>query len=424
MYYGWYIVATCVFIAFLTNGARNAFGIFVLPLEHDFGWNRGAISVAASLGFLVNGLAQPFLGRIFDRMGGRKVILSSLILFGIATALLSLTFHYLFLVFMFGLVSAAAMSGSSLTNTGALLTRWFRRKRATVVGLNASGMSFGGLLLVPFAMYLLQATNWRVTWAALGLMVLVLGVPLAWLLLRDDPAQLGLQPDGDSDPATAAGKSGGRRQDGPYAVDKWRDSFKSPPIWHLSAAYFVCGATTGVLNVHFVPYAVDRGVSPATAANIFGFMMGLNVVGSIAAGFFSDKFSRKNLLALVYAMRGIAYLLLLLIPSTGGLWVFAALAGFSWIATAPLTTSLTADVYGLKALGTISGVSFLFHALGSFGSILLAGFLFDLTGSYTIPFAVAGALLAPAALAAFTIKERRYSVRYQPRAAAAEAAGD
>ncbi len=144
-------------------------------------------------------------------------------------------------------------------------------------------------------------------------------------------------------------------------------------------------------------------------------MMGLNVAGAVGAGALADRFGRKNLLALVYFLRGVAYLCLLLVSSNLGLWAFVAVAGFSWIATAPLTTSLTADVYGLKALGTISGVSFLFHQVGGASAILFAGLLYDVTGSYTIPFAIAGSLLFPAALCAFTIKERQYSIRYQPR---------
>ena len=99
-------------------------------------------------------------------------------------------------------------------------------------------------------------------------------------------------------------------------------------------------------------------------------------------------------------------------------------AGFSWWATAPLTTSLTADVYGLKPLGTITGVSFVFHQVGGFSSVLLAGFLYDLTGSYTLPFAIAGAMLFPAALIAFTVKERKYSIRYQDRSAPSAVGGD
>ncbi len=124
-------------------------------------------------------------------------------------------------------------------------------------------------------------------------------------------------------------------------------------------------------------------------------------------------------------MRGLAYLLLLVTPfisgmSAAGLWIFACIAGFSWIATLPLTSSLTAEVYGLRAMGTISGISFMFHQIGGFASVTLAGWLYDVTGSYTLPFAIAGSLLAPAALSAFTIRERKYSARYQqpqPRAA-------
>ena len=158
VYYGWYIVLACIFIAFVTNGARNSFGIFVIPLSDEFNWSRGAISFAAALAFLVSGVTQPILGSLFDRWGGRRVILTSLLIFGIATAALSLTFHFIFLLFLFGVVSAISLGGMSLTNTGSLLSKWFMRKRATVVGFNATGLAAGGLILVPFGMYLLQNT--------------------------------------------------------------------------------------------------------------------------------------------------------------------------------------------------------------------------------------------------------------------------
>ena len=122
-------------------------------------------------------------------------------------------------------------------------------------------------------------------------------------------------------------------------------------------------------------------------------------------------------------MRGMAYILLITVDSVAGLWIFASVAGFSWVATLPLTSSLTADVYGLKALGTISGITFMFHQIGGFSSVLLAGLLFDITGSYTLPFAIIRALLFPAALSAFSIKERKYSTRYQT-ADPAPAGGD
>ena len=413
LYFGWYIVATCFFIAFITVGARSAFGIFVIPMSEEFGWNRTTISLAAALGFLVNGLTQPFFGHIFDKMGGRRVIIWGLVVIGVATVALSFTFHILFLLFVFGFIVSAAFSGPSLTNTMALISRWFRRKRATAVAVNTVGTSVGGLVLVPFAMYLLQAAGWRVTWAVLGLLMLAIAVPLAVFFIREHPEEMGLLPDGETDPGEGGGNAGEARPAGLFEVDHWLKSFRTPPMWQLTAAYVVCGVTTGMISTHFVPFAIERGVSPGSAALIFGFMMGLNALGGIGAGVLSDRFRRKNVLAAVYLLRGVGFVLLVSVPSSLGMWVFAIVAGFSWVASVPLTTALTADVYGLRALGTISGVTFLGHQVGSFVMVLLAGFLFDLTGSYTLPFALAGSLLFPAALAAFTIKESKYSIRYQ-----------
>ena len=417
-----------MFVAFVTTGARSSFGIFVIPMEEEFGWSRTTISLAAATGFLVNGITQPFAGQLFDRFDGRKVILSGLVITGLATAALSLTFNFFFLMFVFGFVLSAAISGASGTNILALLSKWFRRRRATAMGLNVAGSSLGGLLLVPFGMYLLQATDWRLTWIALGLIVLVLSVPLAFVFIRNDPAQKGLLPDGDPIPPEnlqdqqALAAEARDQQRGAFEVDRWHRSFRSPPMWQMSFAFSVCGFTTGMISAHLVPYAIDEGISPSMAATIFGFMMGLNIVGAIGAGILADRFGRKNVLASVYFLRGIGYILLLLIPGSTGFWAFASLAGFSWIASVPLTASLTADVYGLRALATISGVSYLCHQVAGFVSILLAGYLFDATGSYQMPFAIAGALLFPAAISAFTIKERKYSLRYQTAAAAA--AGD
>jgi len=415
IFFGWYIVATCFFIAFLTVGVRNAFGIFVIPMSEEFGWTRTTISLAAALGFLINGITQPFLGHLFDRIGGRRVIVVGLVLIGIFTLLLSLTFHILFMLIVFSFLLSTALSGPSLTNTMALISKWFKRRRATAISINTVGTSIGGLILVPFAMYFLQATGWRMTWLILGLLILLLAVPLALLFIRENPEALGLLPDGDKEYQEQAEYEKTEDRSGEFEVDHWIKSFRSAPMWQLSAAYVVCGVTTGMISTHFVPFAIERGISPGKAALIFGLMMGLNSLGGIGAGVLSDKFGRKNVLAAVYLLRGIGYVMLVCIPSSLGMWAFAIAAGFSWVASVPLTSALTADVYGLRVLATISGITFLCHQVGSFIMVLLAGVLFDLTGSYTLPFAIAGSLLFPAALAAYTIKEKRYSIRYRAR---------
>jgi len=424
LYFGWYVCAATLFIGFVSIGARNSFGVFVIPMSEEFGWSRFTVSIAAALGLLVNGIIQPFFGQLFDRTGGRKVILTGLLVLGISTILLSLTFHILFLVFMFGFIASMAQAGPALSNTAALMSRWFKRRRATAISINSAALSLGGLIMVPFSMYLLQATSWRVAWIGLGIIVLT-SLPLAYFFIRERPSDMGLNPDGDPSPSEDEANPRRRELKGPLEVETWRESFKSAPIWQMAGSYFVCGTTTFVLSVHFIPFAIeDRGISGTTAATIFGYMMGLNIIGALGAGLLADKIGgTKNWLALVYFMRGIAYIVLLTIDSVAGLWIFATIAGFSWVATLPLTSSLTADVYGLKAMGTISGITFMFHQFGGFGSVLLAGLLFDITGSYVLPFAIIGALLFPAAICAFSIKERKYSARYQiavPTAAAGD----
>ena len=424
LYYGWYVCAATLFIGFVAVGARNSFGVFVVPMSDEFGWNRFTISVAASLGVLVNGVSQPFFGRIFDRTGGRKLILVSLVVLGGATAMLALTFHILFLVFMFGVVLSMAQSGPGPSNTAALMARWFRRRRGTAISINSAAVSLGGMIMVPLSMFLLQATSWRIAWLGLGIIV-ISSLPLALVFLRERPEQRGLYPDGDPAPSEDGSEANQVDAVGPLEVERWQDSFRTAPIWQMAGSYFVCGTTTFVMSIHFIPFAIeDRGVSGTTAATIFGYMMFLNIFGALGAGVLSDKLGgTKNWLAFAYSMRGIAYLMLLTIDSVLGLWIFATIAGFSWVATPVLTSSLTADVYGVRALGTISGITFMFHQFGGFGSVLLAGLLFDITGSYTLPFALVGALLLPAAISAFSIKERKYSVRYQTSVPTA-AAGD
>jgi len=195
-------------------------------------------------------------------------------------------------------------------------------------------------------------------------------------------------------------------------------------MWQLCIGYFVCGFTTAILRVHFVPFAVERGFSSSTAAAANGLMSGLNVVGVIAVGALSDRFGRKNPLGWVYILRGCAYAALLFAPGGWGLWGFAAIAGFSYWATLPLTSSLTAEVYGLKNLGILNGIIFTGHQIGGAISILFAGIMRDLTGSYELPFTVAGLLLIGASLTSFSIQETRYSSKFQSLPASSVSSAD
>ena len=462
MYFGWYIVATCFFVAFLSIPGRQGFGLFVTEMEPTFGWNRADISWVGSIGFLINGAMQPIMGALFDHYGPRKVFGFGLVVMGMA--IMSLAFimdlefmvnlgfvriplDLLWFIAVFSIVVNTCLSAASITNMLALVVRWFRRKRSKATALAACGTSIGGLLTIPFAAYLMgvidtsgimlgdaQLAGWRTVWFLLGLVVVFAAAPLAVFFLRPNPESMGLNPDGDPNPEGAtAGSAPAARSTGAYEVDSWRKCFKTPPMWQLSGAYVVCGITTGLLSIHFIPYAED--VLPDTvnflggawdekvfAGLVFGVMTGLNAAGVIITGFLGDRLRRKNVLAVVYATRGVAFMALVFLPLMGygmaGLVAFALLSGMSWVASVPLTSTLTADVYGFKALGTISGWVFFAHQIGSFISIQLAGYAYVwFNESYFWPFLIAGLTLIPASIAAYSINEYRYSGRYNSEAA-------
>ena len=410
IYYGWLIVAAGMFIAMMGVGPFSGFGVFVIPMSEEFGWSRSAISLAASVAALVGGFSQPFMGRIFDRLGGRRLMLCGLLALGAANILLTFTNHIIHLVLVFGVVMALSDSAGTMNTAVALVSRWFHRRRATAIALISSGASMGGLILVPFIAFVIPVVGWRIAWLILGLFILCLALPVAFLVIRNDPSEMGRLPDGeDSAHGQATGASISR---GPLEVDYWMQAFASIPFWQLLGGYFVCGVSTAMISTHYVPYAIEKGFSPSLAATAFGVMSALNVAGVLLAGILGDRLGRKNLLALVYLMRSMGYVVLLTAPGLWGLFGFAVISGFSWIATVPLTTSLTAEVYGLRNIGTLSGVVYTAHQIGGALSIQFSGIMKDITGAYTIPFAVGGLCLLFASVVSFSIQEKRYSSRY------------
>jgi MFS family permease len=332
---------------------------------------------------------------------------------GASIILLSLTPNILLFVLMYGIVAAIGMTGASVNTAVTLSARWFHRRRALALGLVTAGLSAGGLVMVPLAAYLIQAMDWRTAWVVLGAIILGLGFPVTLLLLRNDPKDLGLLPDGDVEPSQGTPDSQAGAVRTPLEAESWTKPLRSVPYWQISGAYFVCGFTTGIMSAHFIPYAQDKGMTLTMAAAVFSMMTFLNITGVVIATSLANKFPRKNLLGAVYALRGLGYAVLLMVPAPWGIWGFAFMMGFSWIATLPLNTTLTADIYGMKFLGTLTGITNMVHQVGSAVSIQLAGMLRDITGSYDLPFAIGGFLLLPAALSSLSIREKKYSAKYQ-----------
>ena len=274
-----------------------------------------------------------------------------------------------------------------------------------------SGGSVGGMIVVPFLSYVLIEFGWQTAWLMIGGLALAFGVPLLLIVVRSNPSDMGLEIDGEVT-ADSLDAEVTVRPVGPKFAEKWKDALSSRPIWQLSIAYFVCGITTASISVHFVRWAISEDISTGTAALAFGVLSGINACGVLAIGLLSDRWQRKNLLGVVYMVRGIAFISLFVLPGPIAIWAFAVIGGMSWLATVPLTASLTADVYGVRNLGTLFGFANMAHQLGGAAAVMLFGWAFTVWGSYDVPFAIGATTLFAAGVVSFTIKEKQHSVRY------------
>ncbi|GAA5435998.1 MFS transporter [Deinococcus aquaticus] len=385
LYYGWVVVAVTVVALLISAGARSAPGVFLLPMQGALGLDRGTLSVSASLGLLVFGLAAPLSGRLMDRFGPRRVATAGLLLLAVSFGLSTLARSALALQLSWGLLSGlgTGLVGSVLGATVA--TRWFVRRRGLVVGVFGAATSAGQLLFIP----LLTAWAARIGWDGAALVIagaaLLLALPL-WALLRDRPEALGLQPDGD----THAWPTPPPAPD-PHVM---RRALRSRDFWLLSLTFLACGFTSnGIIGTHFIAYCGDLGLTATFAAGMLALMGAFNFVGTLASGYLTDRVDPRFLLAVYYVVRGLSLALLPLVPPGLAFTAFAVLFGLDYIATVPPTTALTADTFGRANVGTVYGWIFCAHQVGAALASWLGGEVRDVLGSYGPAF-LASAVLA------------------------------
>lgn len=381
LHYAWVVVGLVSLAIFVASGLRGSFGVFLKPLEAEFGWDRAATSGIAAVSMLAYGAAQPLVGRLIDTWGPRRVLTGSLVLLGLGAWATAAGQSLWQLYLSYGVVVSLASGGPAPVSTSAIAARWFQTHRGLVVGLGMSGMAAGQLVLIPATMGLIVAFGWRAGYAALAALVCLVVVPLVWLLVRDDPAEKGLAPFG-----ARAGSDGAAPGAVRAGVSVWAAA-RSATFWLLTLSFFACGyATNGLVSTHLVPHAIEHGVPELAAASALGLMGAVNVLGAIVAGYVCDRYGRRVPLALTYGLRGVSLLWLLFVRDAATLHVFAVLFGVTYIATVPPTAALVADCFGRRSAAEIFGWIFVAHQVGSALGAGLGGWLYQLAGDYEAAF--------------------------------------
>lgn len=398
IHYGWIVLAATFVAIAAAAGIRGSFGVYVKPLEAEFGWDRAVVSGVAALSLLCYGLAQPVIGRLIDRYGPRGVLVSSLLALGVGV-LATASIQQLWQLYLaYGILVSLAAGGPSMATVSAVAARWFETRRGLVIGLAISGISAGQVVLIPAAMWLTLNFGWRAGYVVLGAIVCLVALPVVWRFVRTDPASIGSLPFGARpDKAVAVGVVA-------PAVGVL-GAVRTLPFWLLAGSYFVCGySTSGLIDTHVVPYAIEQGIGNMAAASALGLMGAVNTLGAIAAGYVSDRYGRRNPLAITYFARGLALLWLLTVRDAAALHVFAVIFGLTYIATVPPTTALTADIFGRKSVASIFGWIFLTHQIGAATGSLVGGIVYEATGTYAPAFLSAAILCFAAAAMVLAIR--------------------
>ncbi len=387
-----------------------AYGVFLPVLAEAFGWSRGAISTALSINLVLGGLAGLGIGALADRHGPRVFLAPTVALAGAAFALVS-TVGALWQLYLFvGVLGGVGMSSFYLLSA-ATVARWFDERRGLALALVLVGFNLGYILGGPLAAWLIGEVGWRVAYALLGggCGLVTMLAALTVRLPRPMEAAALRPPSGRMD-ATDAAQRPGRPVPAHEGGVTLRDALTDPRQWGLNVAWLLLGGLAFMVTVHIVPFARDQGVSLAGASlALTAYGVG-SVGGRIVAGAMSDRIGTITTMRIAYVVQALALLALLWLPSREALFGSLAAFGAGFAAADTMIAKVIPDVFGIRAIGAIMGVLTLGWRSGAALGPAAAGFLYDVSGSYAVPFGAApGVVLMSWAL--FAVATSRHARR-------------
>lgn len=406
LYYGWWLVLA-VFVGemFAIGSTTYAFGLFVKPLEQEFGISRGDANKGLALFIVGMGLSAPLIGRLLDRRSARGVMLfgAAWMALGLVAVALAPSLGWMALATLLVLASGAAMIGPLTANT--LASRWFERRRGRALGVVAVGTSVGGTLLVPLIAYNIETFGWRqALMIQAGLIVLIVGALALWVV-RDRPQDLGLLPDGAAPrPEDAAMPAIG------LSGPEWTLGrlLRQRDFWCIGLSVGLTFAVTQSVLASLVPYATDAGIDAKKAALLVSSLSVCSILGKLLFGALAERVDKRWLLLTVVAFTLLQLVTLIAQPDFVWLLVICGLAGFALGGELPVWAAIIAERFGPRSFGTVMGLMNPINMVCSLAAISYVGIAYDRSGGYTQPFSV---FLGVAAVAAvMTVLIRRPSI--------------
>ena len=385
-------------IVAVSMGIRQSFGVFLLPVVTDLELTRTAFGLTIAIQNLIWGIAQPLAGMLTDKYGSYRMLILSSLLYMAGLVLAAQTSSATGLHLSLGVVVGLAMSGTTFTVVLSAIGRLVPpEKRSLAFGIVSSGGSVGMFTFVPLGQLFIGQYGWSTAFLILAGCVMI--VPLLTLMFRRQAMEEVNRSNLPGETLSQALRSAGTHSG--YLL--------------LNCGFLVCGFHVAFIATHLPAFLKDSAVSPMRAAFALGLIGVFNILGTYLAGLYGGRYRKKYLLSGLYLGRALVIALFIALPlSDVTLALFAAAMGLLWLGTIPLTSGLVAEIFGVRYGGTLFGIVFLSHQVGSFLGAWLGGYLFETTGSYTLMWQLAVLLGIIAALLHWPIRDEPVAAQSVP----------
>lgn len=383
-------------ILFLALGTRQSFGLYLAPMSHDLGWGREVFSLAIAIQNIVWGLSQPFIGMLADKYGTGRIGAVGGVLFAAGLYMMATPATPLDLYIGSGLLLGFSLSAVSFALVlGAVGRAVPAEKRGAALGIASAGGSAGQFVMVLVNQELLETYGWSVPL----LIAVCFGLFMAALFytLR------GTAVHGTERPQTLSNALG--------------EALRHRGYLYLTAGFFVCGFQVTFIMTHLPAYIADRAMPGWLGAASLALIGFFNIIGTYGSGRLGDRYRKKYVLSTMYLSRAALIALFLALPISQYTVIgFASLMGLLWLGTVPLTSSLVAQIFGVRYMTTLFGIVFFSHQIGAFLGVWLGGLMYDLAGSYAEVWYIAIVLGVLAAALHWPIADRPVARLGQPAA--------
>jgi len=384
MFYGWWIVITsAILLTLMSLTVFQGLGTVLVSLERQYGWSRTALSGAFSLARVEGAILGPIEGVLVDRVGTRRMVLIGFILMGLGFVWLSQvdTLWEFYAAFM--TISLGSGLGGWLAIV-AMVNNWFEKRRSFAMSIAMSGIHLGGLLVPIFALSI-ENYEFSATTIGVGIILLIVVGPATWII-RSKPEDMGLAPDGVSvveESRELLGTSDQSEDESDFTV---MQALKTPAFWILTVTQISSSVSIVTLALHLVPKLTDMGMTLSSAGTVVLVYTVVALPAQSIAGYLAERLPKIIMISFFLFLQGAGIALIALFDNVIMAYLFAFLYGIGFGGRTPLITAIRGDYFGRKAFATIMGVSQFPMNLAMIVAPLFAGYMFDTTGTYIVPF--------------------------------------